>query len=68
LVGNSVEDYHVIHFELTIELNKHKERYLALFGSQGRFNEAKHALTPAGIDPTLEDKWMIMFEMRFLLA
>ncbi|MCH88155.1 FAR1-related protein [Trifolium medium] len=46
----------------------HKERYLAVFGSQARFNEVKYALAPTCIDPAPEDKWMIMSDMEFLLA
>ncbi|MCI43615.1 hypothetical protein A2U01_0064853, partial [Trifolium medium] len=47
LLKKFIDDYNIIRLELTIELNKPKDRYLALFGSQGRFSEVKHALTLA---------------------
>jgi hypothetical protein len=46
----------------------HKEQYyLAMFGSDARFN-VKYTLTPAGISLALEEKWMIMPDIGFLLA
>ncbi|PNX99266.1 hypothetical protein L195_g022530 [Trifolium pratense] len=32
------------------------------------FYQIKHALMPSRIGPTLEDKWMVTPDMRFLLA
>jgi hypothetical protein len=34
LLGKCVDDHHIVHLELTIELNKKRARYLDLFGSK----------------------------------
>jgi hypothetical protein len=39
-----------------------------MFDSQDRFEFIKNTLTPAGIGPAPEDKWMMMSSMGFLLA
>jgi hypothetical protein len=68
LVGYTVYDYQIIGLKLTIELNKHNKWYLTMFGSQARFSEVMHTFIPLGISPKHEDRWMIMFDLGFLLA
>jgi hypothetical protein len=39
-----------------------------MFGSQAKFSEVMHTLIHVGISPKHEDRWMIMFDLGFLLA
>ena len=68
LLGRSVETHSIIRLELLQELNSNRQSYLQLFGSERRFKQIKHALTPAGIGLALEDKWMTFPDMGFLIA
>jgi hypothetical protein len=51
-----------------LELKKNKDRYLEVFASEKRFNDIKHALVLEHVGRALEDKWMIMLDMSFLVA
>jgi len=68
LLGRSVETHSIIRLELLQELNNNRQSYLQLFGSERRFKQIKHALTPPGIGIPLEDKWMAFPDMGFLIA
>ncbi|MCI05944.1 FAR1-related protein [Trifolium medium] len=66
--GRSEEAHQIIRLDLAIELNQNRANYVKLFGGHERFDVIKNALTPDGIGPAREDKWMIMPDMGFLLA
>jgi hypothetical protein len=57
----------MVRLDLSVELKKNKEKYLEVFASQKRFNQIKHALVPERVGRELEDKWMIMLDMGFLV-
>ncbi|MCI72136.1 OTU-like cysteine protease, partial [Trifolium medium] len=58
----------MIRLDLTVELKKNRKRYIEVFGTEEIYNQIKDALIPERLGRTLEDKWMIMLNMRFLIA
>ncbi|XP_045822500.1 sister chromatid cohesion protein PDS5 homolog B-like isoform X1 [Trifolium pratense] len=66
LLGRSVDEYDTIRFELRNELNKNRQGYTSMFGTEKRLNDIEYALTYAGIGYT--NKWMMMPDMGFLIA
>ncbi|MCI73226.1 OTU-like cysteine protease, partial [Trifolium medium] len=61
LLDQSVDSYDTIRLELGEELNKNRQGYTSMFGTEKRLNDVEYALTPAGIGYT--DKWMMMPDM-----
>ncbi|MCI18803.1 OTU-like cysteine protease, partial [Trifolium medium] len=61
------EEHQMVRLDHTIELNQNRAHYGNLFGGQDRFDAIKHVLTPDGVGPAHDDKWMMMSYMGFLV-
>ncbi|MCI56012.1 receptor-like protein kinase, partial [Trifolium medium] len=69
LIGENEDAHQMIRLDLTVELKMHSKRYIEVFGGgEERLNQIKDALIPEHLGRALEDKWMIMPDMGFLIA